>query len=258
MTTLALPDKILRYRDSDKKIHISQDILISRVYDFVGAGTYGTTMRLNSAHEPVWYRQLFRPTPEAGTDLQGRECELSPDGQSLYVIGENLMDGTPNFYKLNALTGATVWSRETTIAYTSLCVDHDENIIIWGESTIGGGSILKKYDSLGGLIWARPFDDVTSIAVDSQNNIYITHSPQVGGYNLRKLYPSGIPDWGVDLNDELTAQQHALDVAVNKDDDIFVVGSPAEVSPGVWHKLYKFNTSGTPLATAPVGLDSYT
>ncbi len=255
MTTLAHPDKIVRCRDSDKKIHISQDILIARVFDFPGAGTYGTVMRLNSAHEPVWFRQLFTPKPDAGTDLQGRECELSLDGLALYVIGEDSTppnEGTPNFYKLNALTGATIWSRETTIAYSSLAVDHAENIIIWGEDT------LKKYDSSGGLVWTKVFDDVTSIAVDSQNNIYLTHSPQVGGYNLRKLNTSGIHQWGVDLNDELAANQHAMDVAVNKDDDIFVVGSPAEVSPGVWHKLYKFNTSGTPLASAPIGLDSYT
>ncbi len=261
MTTLAHPDKILRYRDSDKKIHISQDFLVSRVYDFTGAGTYGTTVRFNSTHEPVWFRQLFRPTPDAGADIQGRECELSPDGQFLYVVGETLAspaNNEPNFYKLNAATGATVWARETSVRHSSLAVDHAGNIIIWGETLdLTPVSTLKKYDSSGGLIWSKLFADVTAIAVDSQNNIYITHSPQVGGYNLRKLNTSGIHQWGVDLNDELAALQHAKDVAVNKDDDIFVVGSPAEVSPGVWHKLYKFNTSGTPIDSAPTGLDSY-
>ena len=264
MTTLAHVDKIVRCRAVDRKVRIAQDILIGRVYDYGSGNSYGTVMRFNSSHELIWYRQIFTPDPEAVADLQGQECELSPDGQFLYVVGKPREptfppNSEPSFYKLNALTGATVWSRETSVQYSLLCVDHVGNIIIWGETTTNGGvGTLKKYDSSGGLVWAKLFADVTAIAVDSNNNIYLTHSPQVGGYNLRKLNTSGIHQWGVDLNDELAANQHAMDVAVNKDDDIFVVGSPAEVSPGVWHKLYKFNTSGTPLASVPIGLDSYT
>ena len=249
MTMLAHVDKIVRCRDVDKKIRISQDICIARVYDFPGAGTYGTVMRLNSAYEPVWFRQLFRPTPDAGADLQGRECELSPDGQFLYVVGETLdipINAEPNFYKLNAATGATVWARETSVQHSSLAVDHDGNIIIWGEN------ILKKYDPSGGLTWTKSFDDVSSIAVDSNNNIYLTNVVRVGGMNFRQLDVDGIQQWATETDATADA---VYDVAVNKDDDVFVAGEAYEFSsgPSVYHHLYKFDTSGNLITTAPIG-----
>ncbi|KKM26535.1 hypothetical protein LCGC14_1583830 [marine sediment metagenome] len=254
MTVLTNPDRILRGYDSDKKLHIMQDIFISRTFAYPGAGFYGTAMRLNSIQEPIWVRQLFVEDGYYGGDVQGRECALTKDGLYLYVVGESPSTGTDNFYKLDAATGETIWSKEDTYPFYKVAVDNEGNAIIFEEHVVDFilTGTLKKYLANGTLDWSVSVNNVNGIAVDSNRNVYVAIGLEVGGHSIRKYDEDGNLDWG----DALYAggSSYGGDVIVNKDDEIFVVGGASGTSPN-FKRLYKYlPPTNVQQASATVGI----
>ena len=252
MTAIAHADKILACYNTDKQIGIMQDMIISTAFASFAANAAGSVYRINSIYQPVWIRHLFmKPAPDGGEGY-GRQSALSHDGQFLYVVGEGPAPdnfGISHFYKLNAATGETVWEKETSESATLLCIDHAGDIIIWRDS----GSLLK-YDSDGNTVWpsAISYANVEGVAVDSDNNIYLIHAPRVDGYNLQKLNSSGVAlSIGFPIHTDNGSS--AFGIVIDKDDNIFIVGSPKEDPAGVFHNLFKLDTSCNLIASVPVG-----
>ncbi len=236
MTLIAHPDRIISADDADDRVHIMQDIIISRTFAFPGAGHYGTVVRLNSAHDPVWVRQLFMPTVPG--DTFGRECALTRDGRYLYVVGADPTPGTDNFYKLDARTGETIWSGENTAPFFKVVADVEGNAIIFGWHLVLGVPTgwVKKYLANGALDWTVSKLQVNGMATDSECSIYLALGPEVGGFSIQKYDRDGGLEWSDDL---YAGASYAGDIAVNKDDEIFVVGGPAGVSPN-FHRIFKY------------------
>ena len=252
MSAIAHADKILGCFDTGKKIGVMQDMIISTVFQNFNANAAGSVYRINSIYQPVWIRHLFMEPFPAGGEGYGRQCQLSHDGQFLYVVGEGPSPdnfGIPHFYKLNAATGETIWEKETSESSTLLCIDHAGDIIIWRDN-----GYLLKYDSAGNAVWPSPINyvNVKGIAADSNNNIYLVHGPRVDGYNLQKLNSSG-EALSIGYAIHVDNGSSAYAVVIDENDNIFIVGSPNEVSPGVFHNLFKLNTSCELIASVPVG-----
>lgn len=254
MTVITKPDRIVKAYDSNKKMHIMQDIFVSRIFAHPGAGFYGTAMRLNSKRNPIWVRQLFVASGTYSGDVQGKECALTNDGLYLYVVGSNLTAGTDNFYKLDAGTGETIWSKESTNPFYRVVVDNEDNAIIWEEHIVAfvlTGTLIK-YLPDGTLSWSVSVNNVNGMAVDSNRNIYLAIGPEQGGYSIRKYDEDGNPDWGAALYSG--GASYGGDVTVNKDDEIFVVGGASGSSPN-YIRLYKYlPPTNTQQASATVGI----
>ena len=164
---------------------------------------------------------------------------LSSDGLSLYVTGRYIIpENLYSLIKLDAATGETIWTREFTMNSYYLVVDHNDDIIIWGETTDDETPIgkLMKFDSDGVNLWTRNHAKVKAIAVDSLNNIYIGHVPKQNGFGIQMLNSSGVAQKGGAAD---TGDGYVYGIAITPNDEIFTVGSIIDVG-GNWHRICKW------------------
>ena len=249
MSTIVHADKILGCHDTDKKIGIAQDFICTNRHSD-GPSNFGSVVRYNMKKEPVWARQILRTSPGANRAYIGDQCVLTRDKNYLYVGGQSIA-GSPDLYKLNALTGATIWSAVSGNAErnpVSIARDNMDNVFLWRDVT------LVKYNSAGALQWPITTPQLgNGIACDSEGNVY-TCGSMSGDANLRKYNSEGVLQWAVRAEgDEANPSLNSIAITLN--DDIFVVGQTTETPPGsgIYHTLYKWNTDGVLQASIGIG-----
>ncbi|MBI5866455.1 MAG: SBBP repeat-containing protein [Planctomycetes bacterium] len=115
--------------------------------------------------------------------------------------------------------------------------------------TYGGPrAVLLKYDANGGLLWSRILADGVGVvvALDSQENVYFGAS--AGGYprnlSLWKFDPAGNEQWYRGYDGPAASHDNLTDIAIDADDNIFVLGEVRTASGSDEIALLKYNDSG--------------
>lgn len=180
--------------------------------------------KLNPSGNLVWVRQLAA-SPSSTLPVS---LDVSPTG-SVYVTGGFI--GTYDF-------------------------DNGSGVVALTSATPGG--YLVKYDSTGGLTWAKQFSSTTGIytsnlAIDSGDNLYVSgtfsgtadldpgagvhseSSPGVTKSFLTKLTPAGNLTWAI-VQD---AQLNPAGIATDATGNVYLTGSFTGVvdtnpGPGIW------------------------
>ncbi len=144
--------------------------------------------------------------------------------------------------------GNVLWTRQfgtnTYDSVEAVTVDKDDNVLVAGQTSgsIAGSNagamdaFLRKYDSLGNILWTKQFgtsdpDRAYTVVVDSSNNILVAGATagilaesKVGGYDafVRKYDSLGNVLWtkqfGTSLNDTVEG------VVVDNSNNVLVVG----------------------------------
>ncbi len=238
MTVLATSDIIALADNASKEAIAGMDIFVC--LRNTAAQTYPSVLRLNHKLETVWAKYYCRRAA-VGSAHWGAQCVLTPDGLTLYVVGES-NNHDYNFLKLDALTGEYIWRREISLTgYRLIILDDDENIIIWGADIANANGVLKKYDSDGNSLWSTAIDDVHGIACDSDGNVYLAVET-VAGDGLVK-YNSG----GAYVGGTAGSGPWCYDVKLDSAGDL-IVTSIAHNIGGTDYQLYKYDTGLNRLA----------
>lgn len=231
MTDLAHPDIVGDCNSTSKKVVMDQDIIYCRSWSWLGWQNYGNVVRVNAKMEPVWVRQIFEQQPGFfGPGVGATDCAFSPDKVFLYVTGAAAIN-QPHFFKLNVLTGETIWVREiSNINYNRIAVSSAGDIYIQGQG------VVKKYDEDGNELWDIP-ETPKDIATDSNGNLYMARNPFVDTNTIEKYDADGNFVWGSSVGNT----QYGIHVTVN--DDIFTTGGVVQMGgdpPDDWHVIFKY------------------
>ena len=175
------------------------------------------TVKYNSAGVEQW-RNHFNPAQSQ--DDRGIEIEFDSAG-NIYVLGityQTLSDPQVSIQKINAATGANIWTKIYNVAEstdgtvpTAMKLDANGNIIITGMINLSGefyevDSFAAKFDNDGNIQWLKTYDGPaeedydgdTKLALDADGNVYIGLTSE-GFFNpdiqVIKYFPDGEVDW---------------------------------------------------------------
>ena len=240
MTTLPTSDLIVSADATTKEVRVGLDIFVARWWaSWLVAQS--SVLRLDEDLEVIWERFLFKDG-EASDDIlcHGNRCLLSADNQYLYACGRS-DDFDPNLVKLDATDGTTVWSiAVSATGFWDMCLDSDENIILWGSTRANTNECLTKYDSDGNLKWSTAIGaalSIQGIAVDSAGDVYTVSGRYVkkyGGGDGILVDSQGCGVWG-----------SFKCIAIDSDDNIYAGGEVLVEGPPLtytWYGLFRLNT----------------
>ena len=142
---------------------------------------------------------------------------------TIYAAGTFPRDST-SFLRAYNPAGQLLWNRTFDIL-NDFAVDRAGNVLV-----SSGANLLTKYDPTAGVLWSRNIGDgATRLAVDSRNDIYVcqtiggTSSPIYCDGRLTKMSSQGDTLWTASI--ATSREDHLLNVSVNRNDDLYVIGS---------------------------------
>lgn len=242
----------------------------------------------DSAGTERWTHQFDTPERERGAGVA-----VDPKGNS-YVVGSvwGAFPGQTNsglndaFLRKYDTNGVEVWTRQfgttsgdeaTGVALASqgtiYVVGYTSGTFLGQTSSGNNDAFIRAYDPAGTEVWTRQFgttsdDEPRNVTVDSQGTTYIVGSTsgafpgQAGGDIFVRAYDStGTDRWTRQFRS--TAYDAALDVAVDSQGTIYVVGSTNGTLPGQTNRgsadafIQTYDRTGTPLWTRQFGTEQY-
>lgn len=199
--------------------------------------------KLSSDGDTLWSRS--RSGPNGGTDLIW-DVAVSSMG---HIYAGGYEDG-PVGEARNAWVakfdtdGNELWSRSFNGAdslgdyINGVTVIGEDDVVVCGyeESTeYPWHSIVRRYDSLGMIVWTDRYDGETSegahcfgIMTDGDGNLATTGGEIVSGVRavvVRKYGPNGTPLWTTQAPGGSVGPDYGRDVAIGPEDSVWIVGS---------------------------------
>jgi hypothetical protein len=244
-----------------------------------GSGTSDdyATVKYDSSGAEQWARRYNGPGNSYDYALA-----IAVDARgNAYVTGRSTGSGTEYDYATIKYSpaGESLWTRRyddsahSSDGATAIAVDGSGNVYVTGNWINGTGAdyLTIKYDSAGGVQWARgydgpanAYDGATAIAVDDSGYVYVTGQSQgiTIGYATVKYSPSGAEQWAVRYDGPPNQNDYARAIAVDAAGSVYVTGESygfsfdyATVKYGpsgesLWVQRYNGPGSGNDYATA--------
>ncbi len=246
-----------------------------------GGGTPGTEL---------WTRQFgtFGGATGVAVDSSGNVLVVGYTYSTL--PGQTHAGGEDAFVRKYDPNGTELWTRQFGTSSLDqakgVAVDSSGNILVVGETagalpgqTQAGSRdvFVRKYDAGGNELWTRQFgtsdfDEAYGVAVDSSGNVLVVGDTigtfpgqtQAGGEDafVRKYDPNGTELWTRQFGASGLGLDNALDVAVDSNGNVLVVGRTEGTLPGQTGAgsrdafVRKYDAGGNELWTRQFGTSS--
>jgi hypothetical protein len=223
---------------------VTGDVYITGFTQLVNSSAYAT-VKYNSAGVQQWARTYHEPTKVG----QARAIALDAQG-NVCVTGYNTLGFVTSCVTIKYdASGVQQWTASYTQGNAScvplaMAIDKFGNIYI-----TGSGYFTLKYNNEGVQQWVQTQNDNApgsyaegrSLALDDEGNVYVTGYTDSAGAHLNRNYitikynPAGVQQW-VQRYDAFGSNDEPFDIAVNKFNDVFVIGtiegggSPARIN----------------------------
>ncbi len=205
---------------------------------------------------------LFKYNRTTG-DLQWKK-ELTKGGEDIaadssgnvYICGDHTSGNTHYgwFCKFNS-SGTLQWQKLISglIDMKPIVIDSSDNIFICGRRQDGSDqpATIYKFDTSASIIWKKnyhkaQYDRFYDIDFDSSGNIYVAGSSS--NPILMKLNSSGTIQWCKKIGTTgnwAVPKQRSYGVAVDSNNDIYIIGRNGPNKSNWKALIVKFNSSGT-------------
>lgn len=157
-------------------------------------------------------------------------------GQFLYVTGSSASSNELLLTKINATTGAIVWTNNEAITNgagfgwsTGVAVDSQDNVITINYEGNDTYYRVIKHDENGVILWDTTFNISggftipRAIAIDNQDKIIVAGQGSSTTFHLLSINPDQSLNWRID--DEVTSDNSPTSVMVTNDNSIVVTGT---------------------------------
>jgi len=219
----------------------------------------------------IWVRKYDSEGKEVWTDTyngtadgEDRGYGIAVDGNGkVYVAGSEWVtgEGYNIWVRKYDSDGYEVWTdtyNGTADQYDcgyGVAVDGSGNVYVTGCESVPGEDYniwVRKYDSDGGEIWTRTYNNGTTdgvdigfgIAVDGSGNVYVTGFETVTGegrnFWVRKYDSGGEELWTSTYNGTANDWDYGSGIAVDGSGNVYVVGSEWVMEEGynIWVRKY--------------------
>jgi hypothetical protein len=219
---------------------------------FGAKGVFGV-LKYSSTGNPIW--STYYSTPGQVSD--GSVAFAVSKTGDVYVTGYT---GINSIYHTTTVkfdsSGILKWVK---VYYggggddepTDIAIDKENNIVVIGNSLITSNNINAltiKYNGNGDSLWVRKFSQFTvtnhyKIALDDSSNIYTVGMAVINGgdYLILKYDKNGNLKWYSTYNSPQNYSDFGLEIAIDPNRNIYVVGTSAVPAYGDNNALLKIN-----------------
>lgn len=216
-------------------------------------------IKINGDGDTIWNKDY---TPSTNRPISYPKI-VADSSDNIYCAFDwddgTLVHETVALLKVNS-TGAVQWTRFLYSSYntrpTGVAVDSSDNPYVTADDGSSTTAIVAKYNPSGTLQWQKSFtgyvtgynSEDKAIAFDSSDNIYIVRNEFLSNtykqdFLTIKLNSSGTLQWARKL--QISERDYARSVAVDSEDNIYVVGTASAASTPVnAGMIAKYNSSG--------------
>lgn len=190
------------------------------------------------------------------------------NNETFYLFGSESYGYDHTFVTLKYKSdGSLIWERELPVDSSNSsyliasALDVNGNVFATGYKEAGAANtdiLTVKYDSSGAEQWVRSFngpangqDKSACIACDINGNVYVSgtivNTPGGIDWITIKYDQSGNQLWTASYNGSASGSDNALDIAIDNQNNVYVVGKAIELSSGTDAVVIKYDGQGNQL-----------